>query len=294
MDKDLELLASIAVRHLNEHTYQVDRNTIKGMLEALLEKYFANTKCFQPPVKVERLARIAGIEVRRCSAGKRFEGALVPVGDSFQLLVNKNLASFRQRHVICHEIVHSFFYKLTPGGVLKRESGRPVSHPEEAACLELARHLLIPDRLLAKQLKHLACQDPLEAIPKVRLDYGASLNVVMERLVRDSSLWPKASIVLWKKGLETPVQVEAAVHGSFVRSNLPRYALKEARKAVKPMVLRSMQELSCIKAEIVVGPRAQRHYLIELNPILSSDLRSLSTSKRRYCDRVLGTLYPIS
>jgi Zn-dependent peptidase ImmA (M78 family) len=289
MDKDLELLASIAVGHLNERNPHVDRESIIRKLETLLDKYFAQTKSFHPPVKVERLAQIAGIKVKRCLAEKRFEGALLPVGDSFQLLVNKNLALFRQRHVICHEIVHSFFYKITPEGVLKRVSGRTVSHPEEALCLELARRLLIPDLLLTKQLEYLRNQDPLEAIPKVRLDYGASLNVVMERLVRDSSLWPEASIVLWKRGLKTSVEIEAVVHGSFVRSSLPKYALKEACKVVKPMVLRCMQELSCIKEEIVVGQRVKRHYLIKLTPVFN-----LSTPKQESYARVLGAIYPLS
>lgn len=289
---DLRKLSLTATKLKKEEKESIIEEEINREIEDLLDQYFKYSESCYPPIRVELLAKIAGIKIKKCSGDISFEGTLLPNRDKFQLLVNKNLSLFRQRHVICHEIIHRIFYELTPEGIFKRKSGRSVSHREEAVCLEFARRLLIPQRCLDQQKQHLMQQNPLRAVQEVRLDYWATFHTVMNRLVRDEDLWPNVSLALWKKESNGILKPQTVVHGSKISNNLSKYAIRQAREETIPLILESLKKRICIKKKIFVGKRKKRNYMVEITPILSFNYSNRHImSEKNSCGRALNAIY---
>ncbi len=94
-----------------------------------------------PPVDIKRIALSLGAT----SVGEAdlpFAGVLLPSGDSFKILVNRNHDVVRQRFSVAHEIAHVLF---NSNHIAMRQSPTSQQNELERSCEALAAMLLMPD-----------------------------------------------------------------------------------------------------------------------------------------------------
>ena len=94
-----------------------------------------------PPVDIKRIALSLGAT----SVGEAdlpFAGVLLPSGDSFRILVNRNHDVVRQRFSVAHEIAHVLF---NSNHIAMRQSPTSQQNELERSCEALAAMLLMPD-----------------------------------------------------------------------------------------------------------------------------------------------------
>ena len=146
----------------------------------------------EPPVPIERMARLRGAQLRYAPHEGDLSGALVKDGEQVVIAVNACLNKLRQRFTIAHELaqlwlhgaevphIDHLFAIWHADGV-----GAQPRDIAEAHTNSLALELLIPSKLLAEDLQDVVI-DYLDETPVRRLAnrYGVNAQLMTFRLAQ--------------------------------------------------------------------------------------------------------------
>ncbi len=151
----------------------------------------------KPPVPVEKIAEILGLDVRFAPLEGDLSGALVREGGEVYIGVNSLHHSNRRRFTIAHEIAH---YVLHEGVTLQldkdfrinwrdNDSSKAVN-PEEMEANRFAAEMLMPTRFVVKDIEALRNVDQ-QALDAMARRYKVSTQAMRIRLGNFGFLVPE-------------------------------------------------------------------------------------------------------
>jgi hypothetical protein len=138
------------------------------------------------PVDLHEVAKASGVlSVDACEMIP--EGAICVEAHGFRIRLQSNFSGLpgmrlRQRFSFAHEIAHTLFYELR-NGQIQPVPKAPKGNRLESACHEAAAMILVPDRLLTKELQGRSSKIDSEFIVQLAATFEVSLEVILRRLV---------------------------------------------------------------------------------------------------------------
>ena len=130
------------------------KNLIRGDVERLLE--VAEVK--RPPVPLEKIAKVRGIDRIIQSDLGSLDGCLIPTWEKSVIRVNKSQSLARQNFTIAHEIGHTFFHRHKQEVSLRTDSLSAETdiprNTEESLCNIIAAELLMPTKFFQTEMEH--------------------------------------------------------------------------------------------------------------------------------------------
>ncbi|MGH9688470.1 MAG: ImmA/IrrE family metallo-endopeptidase [Candidatus Acidiferrales bacterium] len=153
-----------------------------------VEKLLAANRVRKPPVPVEKIAERKGLDVRYAPFEGELSGALVRKPDEAFIGVNSLHSITRQRFTIAHELAHFILHEGISTHVDESfkvnwrngESSKAVN-PEEMEANRFAAELLMPTRLIVRDLEELR-QFDRNAIDQLARRYKVSSQSMKIRL----------------------------------------------------------------------------------------------------------------
>lgn len=153
------------------------------------------------------------------------EAVMTPEGNGFRIYLQSNFshlpgAGVRQRFSLAHELAHTFFFEEREG-TMKPLRGAPTGERLEAACHQGAGLLLVPDRLLRRELKD--APRPLGAAIHMRLAqaFDVSAEVIMRRLDKLGAFEGFFAPALVRQQRDQTLTIEFAVYPPWLKALLP-------------------------------------------------------------------------
>lgn len=144
----------------------------------------------EPPVPVERIARLLGAQLRYVPFEGELSGLLFQEQGRIIIGVNELHPKTRQRFTIAHELGHLELHHYSELHIdhhyrilLRSERSSQAIDPEEIEANAFAAELLIPQALLEKDVKERAIDyEDDEMIRTLALRYKVSLQAMIFRL----------------------------------------------------------------------------------------------------------------
>ncbi len=153
--------------------------------ERLIQEY----RVERPPVDVESIARSLGLQVLRAPLGDDVSGLLVTKGGKSTIFVAEHHHENRQRFSIAHEIAHhALGHHFGDEHVhVDRVSMRDAKSSRGTDLLEIeanqfAAALLMPENLVAREMKNVAGRDPEARVAELARRFKVSSEAMAWRL----------------------------------------------------------------------------------------------------------------
>ena len=139
------------------------------------------------PVKVGELANELGLKVTRAPMPPKISGLIQPSGDAragFEIRVNKYEMPERQRFTVAHEIAHYLLHRNDIGsGVVDSIMYRSnLSSRKEIEANRLAADIVMPARIVGRELERLGGQRTDETVEKLAAMFRVSVPAMKVRL----------------------------------------------------------------------------------------------------------------
>jgi hypothetical protein len=139
------------------------------------------------PVKVGELANELGLKVIRAPMPPKISGLIQPSADSsagFEIRVNKYEMPERQRFTVAHEIAHYLLHRDDIGtGVVDSIMYRSnLTSRKEAEANRLAADIVMPARVVSRELERLGGRQSDEAVQKLASMFRVSVPAMKVRL----------------------------------------------------------------------------------------------------------------
>lgn len=176
----------------------------------LLTQYYRDG-VMQFPIKWKEIAKLRSVVDVRYSSDLSNDGFLRVVPGGFVIYLKKEQPVLRANFTGCHEVGHTFFYRLDSAlpervrltGQLSKSNRdyRTGSQkdPEETLCDCFARELLLPEQLVRSRLGAFVCSDEPTVLQggilRISNESRVSPLVVIHRL-RELELIPLSTVVL--------------------------------------------------------------------------------------------------
>ena len=176
------------------------------------------------PVDLNELARVCGIlsiEERQMIP----EAALKLVPTGFRVYLQSNFvdapgARVRRRFSLAHEIAHTFFYE-SRNDRLKPIRDAPRGNKLELACHRAASLLLVPPRLLTRELQRMDSPIGPEAVTELAHGFDVSFEVMLRRLDQIGAFESERVLVLVRTRRKSAT-IEFAPYPPWLRALLPK------------------------------------------------------------------------
>ena len=201
-------------------------NSLNQFLSYRVEKVLAASQLTGPPVDLHEIAKASGVlSVDDCEMIP--EAVICVDGDGFRIRLQSNFSGIagmrlRQRFSFAHEIAHTFFYEFRDGQMQPIPKA-PKGDKLESACHEAAAMILVPDRLLTKELRARRSGIDSPFIVQLAAAFDVSLEVMLRRLVQarafDSTY---LAFVLVRRDAHAGEKIDFAVHPPWLKAILAK------------------------------------------------------------------------
>lgn len=155
-------------------------------IEQKVEEILADQKIRSAPIPVEEVAQKYDIAIGT-TASDKFSGVLLRKDDGTSYIaVNDKESPARQRFTIAHELGHYFLHKNTQTFIDFRGNDENVIHnPKERQANQFAAALLMPKKILQKDIEGIAKEDGIteELIGFLAGKYKVSKDAMSYRLI---------------------------------------------------------------------------------------------------------------
>lgn len=153
------------------------------------------------------------------------EAVMKPDVGGFRIYLQSNFADLpgapvRQRFSLAHEIAHTFFFEAREG-TMKPLPGAPRGDRLEAACHQGAGLLLVPDRLLRRELKNAPQPRGAKYMLQLACDFEVSIEVIIRRLHQVEAFNDRFAPVLVRRHHNSEFAIEYAVYPPWLKAILP-------------------------------------------------------------------------
>jgi Zn-dependent peptidase ImmA (M78 family) len=155
----------------------------------------------QPPVPIERLARLKGVTgIVREKLGN-IDALLLPHGKGFMIKVNSSNDPRRQSFSIAHEIAHLLLSEVVDAQEPSQQYdlGRLTSSQEEGLCHTIASELLMPQELFEPQA--MTAGFSLRCVRHLARIFHTSITATVRRL---TEVMPEPAIAIFWGFTERP------------------------------------------------------------------------------------------
>jgi Zn-dependent peptidase ImmA (M78 family) len=162
----------------------------RALIRALIERVLGEASIAEPPVPVERIARMHGLRLRFVPFEGELSGLIAPEGEYVVIGVNALHPAARQRFTLAHELGHYFlhqhdrlFVDRNFQAMRRDERSSKGVDVREIEANEFAAELLMPSRMLERDVDGAALDlvDD-ETIRALAERYRVSLQAMVFRL----------------------------------------------------------------------------------------------------------------
>jgi hypothetical protein len=174
-----------------DRTERGSESYVSGKVNSLLAEFERANGPLRAPIDPSQLARLCGV----LSVERRPmipEGVLEPVPQGFRIYIQGNFdkqraMARRQRFTVAHELAHTFYYE-SDGEVPRPAKGSPRGVRLERLCHHAAGQILVPDRLIKREIQVNGEISSGQAIFKLAEAFDVSTEVMVRRLHQAGSL----------------------------------------------------------------------------------------------------------
>jgi Zn-dependent peptidase ImmA (M78 family) len=157
---------------------------IDGMVTALLEQH----QQFKPPVRIERIAKALGVELRSGDLGD-ISGVLVRSGETAVIGTNGTQSAQRQRFTIAHELGHYLLHEGVTNHVdrtyrvnYRSAESSQATNVEEIEANYFAASILMPKKMMDELRAEEALDDDFK-VHQLAKQFQVSRHAMSLRLV---------------------------------------------------------------------------------------------------------------
>lgn len=188
----------------------------------------------RPPVDLEELAILRGVNSIRLSNTLNASGQLIRGKDGLTVVLNAKEPVERRRFSLAHEIAHTFALGRSPSQfrlATETTDCLPLSR-EEYLCDRAAAEMLMPEKFFTAAARRLP--PAISSLVELSKIFGSSLRASIVR-IGQVGVWP-AVLIVWqfrsRIGSTPKLRVAWSAKPSGTRCYIPRYAAADPDSSV--------------------------------------------------------------